>query len=340
MRPLLLIAAALAACATTRPADLPPALQDASKHPRFPAAAFLTAIGYGTDRGAAELDAKKRVNEALASRIESDCRSEQSAGPKGESDSSECKVRVQAAFAQAHLIRIDETLDQDISGEWRAFAYLDRKETNTALAQEQGARIEELETVYKNGAGMTPAALRADCEAQRLTIEVKRGLAVRRSLVGRTADEARIEALELAAAHRRAERSGAALVSLVGGDETGQRLVRAIRGMLEATQLKVREGEPDGPCALGLTLKISTDSRSRDSSLVGKICSVALSVAATYCNEAREAFTLKPEAVSAANSSDAAIACRAAERKVDVARLATEATARIQGALGLSCAGN
>lgn len=319
---------------------MPPALQNASQHPSFPAAAFLTAIGYGKDRLAAELDGKKRVSEALASQIESDCRSEQSAGPRGESDTSECKVRVQAAFAQAHLIRIDDSMSREVSIEWRAFAYLDRKETEAVLAQEQRARIEELEPLSKRGEGMTPAALRADCEAHRVMAEVRRGLAVRRSLVGRTADEARIEGLELAAARRRAERSGAALVSVVGTDETGQRLARAIRGKLEATQLKVREGEPQDTCALGLTLRITTDARSRDKPVVGKICSVALSVAATYCNEARDAFTLKPEPVSAANASDGLMACRAAEEKLDVARLAADTAARVRGALGLDCAGD
>src|SRR5205085_8648488 len=93
---LLTLAALAAACAGAppRPQEVPGPLKDARLHPRFPASAFLTAIGYGKDRDATELDAKKRVSEAIASQIDTDCRSEQSAGPSGERDVSECKTRV------------------------------------------------------------------------------------------------------------------------------------------------------------------------------------------------------------------------------------------------------
>jgi hypothetical protein len=336
-RSLLIILALSSACAGGKPRaePIPPALTDAARHPRFPASAFLTAIGYGRDRIATEADAKKRVSEIIESQILSECKSEQSAGgPGGERDVSECKTRVISTFDKASLIRIDDALTREVNEEWRSFAYLDRAKAEEVLAQDQKPAIEQLLTLWEKGTGAGPDALQADCEAERLRPEVKRGLAIRRSLVGQTADAARINAAEQDAARRRGERSGRAEVALVATDDLGKKAARAMNALLRGAQFKVRESS--GDCALGIKLEIAGQHDRRDTS-IGQLCTVTVGVTASYCGEAREGFTLLSEPSKVLNASDGEMACRKAEEKLQMEKLAQDAVQRVKGALGFTC---
>jgi len=331
--------AVLTACAGAKPKleDLPAALRDANRHPRFPASAFVTAIGFGKDRDTSELDAKQKVSLAVASQIDAECRSEMSAGPQGEKDVSECKTKVVSKFSQADLIVVDASLTRNAGDEWRAFAHLDRRKAEGILALEQKPSIEQLVTLWEKGEGTGPDAMQADCEAERLKAEVKRGLAVRRSLVGPTADQAKVATAEQAAARRKGERSGQAEVSLMADDELGKKLVRAIHKRLDGTSLKVREG--DGACTVGMKLMLRAE-RSAKETAIGQMCTLALHVAGSFCGEGREGFTLKGSPVNALNASDLEMACRKAADKIELDKIAAETVGRVKGALGLSCGGN
>jgi hypothetical protein len=323
---LLSLLAIAGGCASTQaraPIELPSALRDAAAHPRFPPAAFLTAVGYGRDRQGSELDAKKRIAEALASTVQSECRLEQRAGPAGERDSAECSTRVAARFEQANLIDVDASLTQSAGEEWRAFAYLDRRKAEASLAQEQAAPLAQLLALWAKG---------ADCAAERLLPEVRRGLLLRRSLVGGTADEARVAAEEQAAAARRAERGARAEVALLASGALGAQLARAVHERLGS--LKVREG--DGQCALGLRLALSAEESRRVVEL-GQLCELALTATATACGEAGPSFTLRSDPARFVTAADPDLACRRAAEKLPMPAFADEAARRVQRELGLSC---